>query len=36
MQSFYSDVLQENSLYIAGAFIAGLAYVIYSVSFHDL
>ena len=36
MQSFYSDVLRENSVYIAGVFFVGLVYKLYSVYFHDL
>jgi predicted nucleic-acid-binding protein len=36
MQSFYSDILRENSVYIAGVVLVGLVYVLYSVCFHGL
>lgn len=36
MQSFYSDVLRENSVYIAGVIFVGLVYTLYSVYFHNL
>jgi hypothetical protein len=36
MQSFYSDVLRENTVYIAGVIFVGLVYVLYSVCFHEL
>lgn len=35
MQSFYSDILRENSAYIAGTIFVGLVYVVYSVCLHD-
>jgi hypothetical protein len=36
MQSFYADVLRENSVYIAGVILVGLVYVLYSVCFHAI
>jgi hypothetical protein len=34
MQSFYTDVFRENSVYIAGVIFLGLIYAIYSVRSH--
>jgi hypothetical protein len=36
MQSFYSDILRENSAYIAGIVAVGLVYLLYSVCFRGL
>lgn len=35
VQFTYTDVLRENSVYIGGVFIIGIAYFIYSVSLND-
>jgi hypothetical protein len=35
-QSFYSDVLRENSVYIGAVIIVGLGFALYSVGTHDL
>lgn len=34
IQSVYTDILRENSLYIGGVLIAGIVFVLYKVRVH--